>query len=113
MGSAVRTCACVGAEGGAALLCLKTNHPPHLPTYPPTRACAAQARARVGAGMIARFSSPFANQRVVLAGVALGLAASAVPFAFKDVRRVEQRVQQRQYVEIDDKEAMRASRLST
>ena len=51
-------------------------------------------------------SSPFANQRVVLAGVALGLAASAVPFAFKDVRRVEQRVQQRQYGACDAAERL-------
>ena len=44
--------------------------------------------------MIAKFYSNH-NQRLVLLGTLVGLGLSAVPFAFKDVRRVEQRVQQR------------------
>eukprot|EP00793_Prasinoderma_coloniale_P005810 PRCOL_00004284-RA len=61
--------------------------------------------------MIAKFYSNH-NQRLVLLGTLVGLGLSAVPFAFKDVRRVEQRVQQRA-LEEQDREEMRNSRLST
>ena len=55
---------------------------------------AAASAAAAAAAMIAKFYSNH-NQRLVLLGTLVGLGLSAVPFAFKDVRRVEQRVQQR------------------
>ena len=58
------------------------------------RRAASSAAAAAAAAMIAKFYSNH-NQRLVLLGTLVGLGLSAVPFAFKDVRRVEQRVQQR------------------